>query len=428
MPTKPEVNRILQKTESYLTEVLLPFWIENSPDPQFGGFLTHFNQVGQPTGETTKTFLMQIRMLYTMSSAHRAGYGHGRCGELAHMGAEFILDHYWDHPCDGWGWIANRQGEVTCWDKVGYGHCFGVYAFSEYFLATGDARGKEGALRTYDAICRHMTDFQHGGFLELFHRDWSPLTGETSGGDRKSLDVHMHMMEAFTTLYEMTHQVSHRRHLMETIDLILTKMLHPKSGLGIAQFTYDFSPLPAINFDTTWGRDADPEQGQIAKPLDQTSPGHNVEFAWLLLHAAEILGMSPDKYIPVLRTMCDHCVTFGIDHEYGGVYADVPMTYPTELTEKQFWQQAEALIAMLDATILLGDAKYWNAFVNIFDFLFAKFIAMDAGGEWYERLDREGHILDGDLAHAWKISYHSVRAMIQTVKRLKILAAQKEQA
>ncbi len=424
MPTAAEVTGILRKTQTYLNEVLLPFWIENAPDPQFGGYLTHFDEAGKPTGETTKTFLMQIRTLYTMASAHRAGYGDGRCADLAQMGAEFILDHYWDHEYDGWIWIADRRGDAINWDKVGYGHCFGVYAFSEYYLATGDERGKQAALRTYDTICRHMVDFEHGGFIELFHRDWTPLAGETSGGNRKSLDVHMHMMEAFTTLYEMTGNASHRRHLMEVIDLICARLLHPENGLGIAQFAYDFTPLPAINFDTSWGRDADPEEGQAAKPLDQTSPGHNVEFAWLLLHAADVLGVPRENYIHVLRTMSDHCVAFGIDHEYGGVYADVPMDRPTKLTEKQFWQQAEALIALLDASLYLGDAKYWDAFLNVFNFVFEKFIAMDAGGEWYERLDREGNVLDGALAHSWKINYHTVRSMIQTEWRLRKLVEQ----
>ena len=422
MPAASEVSGILRKTESYLRDVLLPFWIENSPDPTHGGFLTHFDQDGRPTGETTKTFLAQIRMLYTMSSAHRAGYGDGRCAELARMAADFLLDHYWDEEHDGWFWIADRDGRITCDAKVGYGHCFGVYSFSEYFLATGDERGRRAALRAYDAICRHMVDFRHGGFLELFHRDWTPLEGKTSGGDRKSLDVHMHMMEAFTTLCEMTGRTSHRRHLLEVIELIFARMLDPKTGLGIAQFSCDFTPLPAINFDTTWGRDADPEDGQGAKPLDQTSPGHNVEFAWLLLHAAEILGLPRETYARVLRTMCDHCIAFGLDPEYGGIYADVPMARATTLTEKQFWQQGEALVAFLDACILLGDETYWRAFRNVHDFLFDKMVALAAGGEWYERLDREGNVLDGALAHSWKINYHSVRAMVQSVERLRLLA------
>ena len=422
MPARAELVGILEKTESYLTEVLLPFWIRKSPDGAYGGFLTYFGADGNPTGETAKTFLMQIRMLYTMASAHRAGYGDGRCGELARMGAEFILDHYWDHEHDGWAWIADREGRITNWDKVGYGQCFATYAFSEYCLATGDARGEEAALRTYDAICRHMIDVRHGGFIELFRRDWTPLPGGTAGGDRKSLDVHMHIMEAFTTLFELTGSVSHRRRLEGVIDLIVSRMLHPDHGLGYSQFSHDFTPLPAINFDTTWGRDADPAEGRAAKPLDQTSPGHNVEFAWLLLHAADVLGLPGDAYAHVLRAMCDHCIDYGIDRDHGGVYADVPMDRPAELREKQFWQQAEVLIAMLDAVQLLGDPKYWHAFTNVLDCVFDKFIVLEAGGEWYERLDRQGNVLDGDLAHAWKISYHTVRSMIQTVKRLKAVA------
>ena len=44
MPPEIEVAGILKKTRSYLNKVLLPFWIENSPDPKFGGYLTHFDE------------------------------------------------------------------------------------------------------------------------------------------------------------------------------------------------------------------------------------------------------------------------------------------------------------------------------------------------------------------------------------------------
>jgi mannobiose 2-epimerase len=421
MPARNEIQQAVDHLESYLTGALLPFWMDNAPDAGCGGVLSYFDRYGKPTGETDKPFLMQARMLFTMSSVHRAGYGGGRCAELAQAGARFISQHYWDTAYDGWFWIANRKGEPTILDKVGYGHCFGIYAFSEYFLATGDPLGKEMALRSYDAVCRHMTDTRHGGYLELLSRDWRPGPGGRYGGDRKSLDVHMHMMEALTTLYEMTGLPSHRRRLEEVINLILTRMLHPQTGLGYMQFTYDFQPLPRIIFATEWGRDARPPEG--AAPLDQTSPGHNVELAWLLLHAADILGVPRAQYADVLRRQCDHCVEFGIDPEYGGVYADVPMTRPTTHTEKQFWQQAEVLIGMLDAYKLLGEEKYWLAFRNVYDFLFSKMVVMEAGGEWLERLDRFGAPLDPVLGHAWKINYHSVRSMVQSIQRLKELAA-----
>jgi mannose/cellobiose epimerase-like protein (N-acyl-D-glucosamine 2-epimerase family) len=422
MPKRGEASEILSKAQSYLRKSLLPFWMERSPDRAHGGFLTFFDRNGKPTGETEKTFLSQIRMLYTLSSAQRAGYGGGKCEELADFGARFILDHYWDPEHGGWYWIADREGNPTNRSKVGYGQCFGIYAFSEYFLATGNAEGKKAAHATYQAVCEHMVDTRHGGFLELLQRDWQPERPGKFGGDRKSLDVHMHMMEALTTYYEMTRHPTHRRRLLETMDLLLSRMLRPGSGTGYSQFDFDFRPLPAIIFATTWGRDAKPEGGDV-HPLDFTSYGHNVELAWLLLHASDILGLDRATYAPVLRNMCDHCIRFGLDHEFGGIYCEGPDQSPTTRTQKQFWQQGEALVGMLDAYLLFGEEPYWAAFRKIWDFLFSHFVNLEAGGEWYERVDREGNVVDGALGHGWKINYHSVRSMIQVIRRLEQVAA-----
>ena len=86
MPARTEIQQVVDHLESYLTGALLPFWMDNAPDADYGGVLSYFDRHGKPTGETDKTFLMQARMLYTMSSAHRAGYGGGRCAELARKG------------------------------------------------------------------------------------------------------------------------------------------------------------------------------------------------------------------------------------------------------------------------------------------------------------------------------------------------------
>ena len=216
-----DLQAYLDRSREYLQETLLPFWMQRSPDPECGGFLTWFGVDGEPSGETTKTFLSQIRMLYVWSLAHRNGYGGGRCAELARDAADFLLEHYWDDEHGGWFWIADRAGKPTCLDKVGYGQCFGMYAFAEYFLATGDPRGREAMERSDAAVVRNMADTRHGGYLEIMNRDWQPPPGARSGGDRKSFDVHMHMMEALTSVYEVTGHSVHRHRLLEVIDLIL---------------------------------------------------------------------------------------------------------------------------------------------------------------------------------------------------------------
>jgi mannobiose 2-epimerase len=297
-----------------------------------------------------------------------------------------------------------------------------MYALSEYFLATGDARGREAAERTWAAICANMADEARGGYFEIMREDWTPERPGRFGGDRKSMDVHMHMMEALTAFFEMTGEEVHRARLLEVIDLIVSRMLHPEHGTGWVQFSLDFEPLPAILFDVEWGRDADPADGE-ARPLDCTSYGHNVEFVWLLLHAADVLGVGRETYAQVARRICDHCAEFGIDREFGGVFVEGPHAAPPTITEKQFWQQAEVMVGLLDAFALFNDKKYWEAFRSVHDFVFAKFVNMPAGGEWFERLDREGAPLDDALGHAWKISYHTVRSMVQVTRRLRALVS-----
>ena len=67
MTCRSDIEARLRRTEDYLRDVLLPFWIERSPDPDHGGFLSYFDRDGRPTGQTDKTLLMQLRLLFSFS-------------------------------------------------------------------------------------------------------------------------------------------------------------------------------------------------------------------------------------------------------------------------------------------------------------------------------------------------------------------------
>ncbi|HUF08278.1 MAG TPA: AGE family epimerase/isomerase, partial [Rhodothermales bacterium] len=139
--------------------------------------------------------------------------------------------------------------------------------------------------------------------------------------------------------------------------------------------------------------------------------------AWLLLHASDRLGLLEGDALAVVEPIFEHCVEYGIDWEEGGVFVDGPMNGRPEAFEKQFWQQAEVLVGLLDAYRLTHKPVYWAAFRNVFEFVFRKLVVPHVG-EWYERVDRSGTPIDTALGHAWKISYHTVRSMVQTVDRL----------
>ncbi|OPZ69067.1 MAG: Cellobiose 2-epimerase [bacterium ADurb.Bin478] len=418
LPIRAHVQHCIDLLEPYLTNQLLPFWLDHSIDHDYGGFLSYFDRNGKPTGKTDKTLICQLRMIYSMSHAHRAGLGGGRCLAAAQQGVEFACKHFWDPEFGGWYWITDRAGHVVNDGKIMYGQSFGVYALAEYGLASGDPVGREYAEKSFDVIQRSSADCHLGGYWEMFYRDWSLKPGGEFGGDRKTLDVHMHLMEAFTTLYELTGTPSHRRKLEQIISLLVQKMLHPQFGTGMAQFDGAFQPLPAILFRDVWGSDRAVDEP--ARPLNNTNYGHNIEFCWLLKLALEVLQSDLSPYLPVIRKMVDQAHTYGVDWQYGGIFVEGPNDGPATQTLKEFWQQAEALTGFLDAVILFNEPKYWDAFEKIFTFVWDKNINHEVG-EWYALLERDGRVKWDYLGHEWKISYHTVRAVIETLKRLKLI-------
>jgi len=417
---KQELIQLKNEAENHLRNELLPFWTSRMIDSKNGGYLTHFDEKGNDTGEDEKSLIAQTRCLYTLSSAHRAGYGEGKLAEMARHGVDFLLEKMWDNEHGGFFWMLDRKGNVKIDRKIIYGHSFAIYSLSEYTLATGDKRGIEYAEKVFDLLQKYCVDSMYGGYWEMFHRNWKLCGPGSQGGDRKTLDVHMHLMEAFTTLYECTGQDVHRRKLLEIIDLLLNRIIHPKYKTGIPQFYKDWSVAPQIKFDIIWGWDRFSEEGQKGNATDNTCYGHNAEFAWLLNHALEILKDAPKNYTDLFRTIYDHTIDNGIDYEFGGVFVEGPHSGGVYDREKEFWQQAEVLIGLLDAVILLGDEKYWEAYKNVHRFVFDKVINKRVG-EWYPLLTRRGEPIWTHMGHSWKINYHTVRAMIQSIKRMKLL-------
>ena len=406
----------LSEIQDHLRDELIPFWLGHGADAEMGGFLTYFDRAGEPTGEEVKTLVCQTRMIYAYSALERAGLGAGRVLALAEQGVNFLIDRFWDDSHGGWYWTVERDGTPLNTAKLTYGQSFALYALSEYGMASGDLRGMEWASRTFETLQTFAADNRHGGYFEFFERDWTKKAPGVHGGDRKSFDVHMHLMEAFTNLFEATGASLYRDKSCEMIALICERMLEPECGTGVAQFSSDWVPQRAILFEDVWGTDRDVDDPE-GRPLDNTSYGHNVEFAWLLGHAVHLLGLDAEGYRETARGLYDHCLAFGIDGARGGVFCEGPHSGPARETNKEFWQQAECLVGMLDAFLLFDDPKYLDGYELVHRFVMDDVIAHDVG-EWMALFDAQNNVLDDRLGSAWKINYHTVRSMVQCEARL----------
>ena len=413
---KSEQSLHLNEIRSHLKNELLPFWTDRILDRDYGGFLTYFDKDGNPTGETDKALLSQVRSLYSLSAAHRAGYGGDELLELAHRGYEFLIHNFWDNRHQGWYWIVNRDGGLIDPSKIVYGFSFAIYGLSEYVLASGDKSALIWIETTLNTLQSYAKDNEFGGYFELFERDWSLKPGGLFGGDRKTLDVHMHLMEAFTKMYTTNSSSLHKELVLDVLNIIIEQILHSESHLGISQFTQDWRPLKAILFKTVWGADREAEE-ELGRPLDNTSYGHNVELGWLMKESISLLGLDEKPFSAIIKSLYEHCLEYGIDWERGGVYCEGPFAGPARERNKEFWQQAESMVAMLDGFELFGDKIYWDAYKNIHRFVFDVMINHEVG-EWRPLFTPENEPVWDYMGTAWKVNYHTIRSMLECEKRL----------
>ncbi len=400
--------------QRHLEEGLIPFWMGRASDAEYGGYLTWFDEAGRSLGTSEKYLNTQCRLLWWFSALTRRYPGKPEYPALARTGFEFITRNFWDARHGGWRWKVARDGRSIDDGKVVYGQSFAIYALAEYALATGSAEAVRLAEQTFERLLTKCADTRNGGYVENLEPDWTQSAAEFHAGDRKSLDTHMHLLESFTVLYSLTRREVHRKKLLEVARLIQKHMIDPATGCGRNQFDLSFKPLPAIAIRRTWNAE---RQGEApGAPTDTTSYGHNLELAWLLRRGLETAGDSLDAAFPAIRRLTEHAVAHGIDWEQGGVFRDGTASGGPLVREKEFWQNAEALVGLLDGFELFGDVRYRAAFLNVWDFARDHFIA--PCGEWRILLDQAGRPLDANVGNDWKVAYHTGRALLECTERL----------
>lgn len=405
---------------SVLRDKVIPFWLERGIDRVHGGYLTDFDQNGEEGVNTVKYIVTQSRMLWGFSQLAKFAKPEDRVRmeEAAHQGYRFIIDKFWDKVHGGFYWMVNRDGSVADASKLTYGESFGIYSMSAYAITYGVKEALEYAEKTFDLLQVYAADTRYGGYYENIEPDWTVSPGGAWAGDRKSLDIHMHLMEAFTTLYEASGKEIHKRKLQESIGIIMDHMVNEEIGYGFNQFDLQFRQIPAININRTWNAERETNE-TVAQPTDTTSYGHNVELSWLMNYAYQMLGEA-DSQEPILRKLLDHSLKYGYDYEYGGVYRDGIADQGVLVTDKEWWQNFESLVGYLNGFTKYRDEKYWDAFAMTWEFVKTKFLNLEVG-ESRQLLDRTGEPLVPNLGNPWKGIYHTGRALAECLERFELL-------
>lgn len=153
--------------------------------------------------------------------------------------------------------------------------------------------------------------------------------------------------------------------------------------------------------------------------LDHVSFGHDVETAYLMLEASQVLGLKNDmKTLAVGKRMVDHALANGWDKKVGGFYdqgyyfKDKPgMTIIKK--SKNWWSQAEGLnTLLLMADKFPNDSNLYFDQYKILWHYCQMYLIYHEHSEWYEEgLDNDPERKTALKGHIWKTAYHTYSAL-----------------
>lgn len=377
---------------------ILGFWKNFTIDEVNGGFVGKIDHNNHIDEIAPKGSVLNARILWTFSASYNLKKDPG-CLLLADRAFAYIKDHFIDQEFGGVYWMLDAKGKPLDTKKQVYAVAFTIYALSEYFIASKVEQSKNLAISLYNDLLAHSYDQQNGGYFEAFSRDWKALKdlrlSNKDANEKKTMNTHLHVLEAFTTLYRIWPDEQLKNNIIGLIDNFTSHILNKETGNLI------------LFLDENWNQKS-----------DIISYGHDIEAAWLLLEAAEALH--DQKLIDETKILALQMAIIsknGIDTD-GSLWYEFDPSNHHFVKEKHWWVQAEAMVGFFNAWQISGDESFLQISQNNWAFVKSKIIDHQ-NGEWFWGITETGEIMNSeDKVGPWKCPYHNSRACIELIRRI----------
>ena len=138
---------------------------------------------------------------------------------------------------------------------------YAIYGLAEHYLATGNSESLDMAVGLYHTLEEKGREPQYDGYVESFTEDWKQLDNYDNNAS-KTMNAHLHVLEAYTLLYQCWKDDGLRKRLKFCAELFMDRI-------------YDSSRRHFnLFFDNAWN-----------SLVEMDSYGHDVEAGWLLCGA-----------------------------------------------------------------------------------------------------------------------------------------------
>jgi 4-O-beta-D-mannosyl-D-glucose phosphorylase len=376
-----------QEIKNELENRILPFWTKLKDDEN-GGFYGLADFKGNVDKRSSKGCILNSRILWFFSSTYQLTKDQSAL-ECARHAYKFLVESFLDTHDGGLYWSVDYRGTPEDDRKHVYTQSFGIYALAQYYLSCGDESARTLAMQLFNLIEKKCRD--EGGYLEEFDRDWhgqdNIMLSEHDVLSARTMNTNLHLMEAYTTLYEATMDKKVGASLKELLNVVQTKLYNEKDH------------TLKVFFDRNWN-----------ETLDIRSYGHDIEASWLIDRASEALH---EQHLPLTLEIADAIYRTAYSPE--GVINETV----NGVTDRHriWWVQAESVVGFFNAYCKSKDKHYLDATLQLWEFIRASFFD-EATGEWFSELDETNRAVDIPVASAWKCPYHNGRMCLELMKMI----------
>jgi mannobiose 2-epimerase len=393
-----ELYKFCSDMQSELTRNILPFWINQMVDNEYGGFYGRINGQGQLVKGAEKGGILNARILWTFSSAYYHFKDHVY-RQSAERARNYALSVFFDEKFEGTYWTVTHDGKPLDTKKQIYSQAFFVYALAEYYRATADRICLDKAISLFHLIEEKSFDTQRNGYFEAYSREWNLLEdlrlSSKDVNEKKTTNTHLHILEAYTNLYRVWKDHLLGRQLRNLIVIFLEKIIDPQTH------------HMRLFFDEEWN-----SRSRLI------SYGHDIEASWLIYEAARVLD--DDDLLESAKSACVSLALAsleGFQEDGSMIYEKDPETGHTDL-ERHWWPQAEAIVGLVNLYGLTGHDVYLMQAIRCWDYISNNLIDREKG-EWFWSIYPDGTPnLTQDKAGFWKCPYHNGRACLEIMSRI----------
>ncbi|MFV0536405.1 MAG: AGE family epimerase/isomerase [Dysgonomonas sp.] len=385
--------------ELYKVELLdnvLPFWLKNSQDKEYGGYFSCLDRDGS-VFDSDKFIWLQGREVWMFASMYNNVEKRQDWLDCAIQGGEFLKKYGHDGDYN-WYFSLDRQGNPLVEPYNIFSYTFATMAFGQLNKATGNEEYAEIARKTFDIILSKVNNPKG---------KWN----KAHPGTRNLKNFALPMILCNLAL-EIEHLLSEDflLELMENcIHEVMDVFCRPELG-GII-----------VENVTTNGQLSDTFDGRLM------NPGHAIEAMWFIMDLGKRLQRSEliNKAVETTLKM----IEYGWDKEYGGIfyYMDRLGRPPQQLEwdQKLWWVHIETLISLLKGYNLTGSKECLQWFEKIHDYTWMHFKDQEYP-EWFGYLNRRGEVLLTLKGGKWKGCFHVPRGLYQCWKILEEINSGKD--